>query len=367
MIKGIKFVGNPEDHTGYGRAGLYMIESLLSARIPTTIRTVNFLKQKMKLPDHIAALRGASIEYDTVLTELTPENFPAYKEPGKRNIGYFFWETSRIPKKWVDACQCLDELWLPCSSNADACRRSGVKVPIRIIPQPTPLPAHNKRVWIPGADDDTYVFYSIFQWTERKNPSCLLRAYWNAFHNKENVILVIKSYMAGDSAREIDLITQTMSSIKKEMATTLGVSEDSLCKVYFISKIISDDHITRLQNSGHCFVTAARGEGWNIPAAQAILLGQPIISPSYGGVVDFLTHKEYYSVSCRGMIQVSGMSWIKWYESNQKWCDPSYISMSIHMRTVFEQRITKVPYSISKTITIDGVGNAIKVALSEHR
>lgn len=362
MSRGVKFIGNPEDHTGYGRAGLFMLEAMHSAGVPVLLHSVNFLPQKIELPKHIAAMR-TQIPYDSVIIELTPDHFPKYKEPGKKNIGYFFWETDRIPAAWVQACHSMNELWVPCRSNLEACRNAGVRIPIKIIPQATPNPTHNKKVWIPGTDANTYIFYSIFQWTERKNPLCLLRAYWRAFYRGENVMLIIKSYMSSDNLKEIEMIKNIIATTKREMAQKLHVDESALGKVYFVSKILSDDHIERLQNSGHCFVTAARGEGWNIPAAQALLLNRPIISPSYGGVVDFMSEEEYFSVSCDKMIPVFGMPWIKWYESNQNWCDPSELDMARVMREVFDNNIRTVEYSIRDLITIEGVGKAIKQAL----
>lgn len=365
MTDGVKFVGNPEDHTGYGRAGLYMLDAMHSAGIPVVLKTINFIREKIELPVRISSMKQANINYNTVIVELTPEHFPIYKEDGKFNIGYFFWETDRIPMDWVKCCNQMDEIWVPCQSNKDACIRSGVVTRVRVVPQPTPLPTHNKKIWIPGTDSSTYIFYSIFQWTERKNPQCLLRAYWRAFHKKENVILLLKSYISGDGDNDIQTIKNSILQYRGELATKYSVPVNDLGRIYFLSKILTDDHIERLQNSGHCFVTAARGEGWNIPAAMAVQLGQPLISPSYGGIVDFMDEGNYYSVQCNKMIPVFGMPWIKWYESKQKWCDPSEQNLANHMRTVFDQNIRAVNYgSIAKDFSVEAVGQQIKRLLS---
>ena len=365
IFPGVKFVGNPEDHTGYGRAGLYMIEAMLSAGIPVCLRSVNFLSQKMKLPSRIEYLKSNNIKYGTVFMELTPENFPAYKEHGKRNVGYFFWETDRIPQQWVSDCNKMDEIWVPCRSNMDACLVAGVNVPIRIVPQPCPRPNTRRKVWIPGADSETYIFYSIFQWTERKNPQCLLRAYWEAFHSGENVILVIKTYASGDSQKDIDTISRSIGNWRAEAQRSTGASSENMGKVYFLSKILSDEQMDNLQNTGNCFVTAARGEGWNIPAANALMMGQPVISPPYGGVVDMMKKDDYYSVPRGKMIPVSGMPWIKWYESNQRWCDPPVDGVANALRRVFDNNIRSVDYGgLINDISVEGVGKLVKRILS---
>ena len=365
---GVKFVGNPEDHTGYGRAGLYMLEALYSAGVRVRLNTVKFINSSVQqLPQHIRAMQTDNFDYNTVLIELTPDHFPIYLEAGKFNIGYFFWETDTIPRVWVRCCDLMDEIWVPCKSNADACVKSGVKTKIRIVPQPTPRPSHDKKIWIPGSDTDTYIFYSIFQWTERKNPQCLLDAYWEAFHGDENVVLVVKSYSSGDGDSEVKIIKDAMTQWKTAAAKKYNVSKDALGKVYFISKILSDDCIDRLQNSGHCFVTAARGEGWNIPAAIAVMLGQPIISPTYGGIVDMMDPKDYYSVPRGRMILVAGMAWIKWYEPSQKWCNPSSSAIAKQMREVFGGKIKKASYGdLPEKISINGVGKIVRDTLGQN-
>ena len=363
---GVKFVGNPEDHTGYGRAGLYMLEALYSAGVPVVLSGVNFIANSQGLPTHIAAMQSAKVDYKSVIIELTPDHFPIYREPGKRNIGYFFWEADRIPREWVRCCNLMDEIWVPCRSNAAACAKSGVGAKIVIVPQPTPKPLSDKKIWVPGVDSETYIFYSIFQWTERKNPKCLIDAYLDAFHGNENVMLIVKSYLAGDSAKEVKIIRDSILSRKRAASKTYGVDNSALGRVFFASKILSDDGIDRLQHSGHCFVTAARGEGWNIPAAIAIMIGQPVISPSYGGVVDMLALGDYYSVPNDKMIPVSGMPWIEWYESNQNWCDPSRPAIAKHMRTVFDEKIKQVSYGdLPERISIKGVGEIVRDRLAK--
>jgi len=366
MSIGVKFVGNPEDHTGYGRAGMYMLEAMHSAGIQVSLRAVRFLSDKMNLPKHIEDMKSAIVRYNYVIIELTPEHFPIYRESGKYNIGYFFWEADRIPDEWVRCCNMMNEIWVPCQSNKNACINSGVTVPVKVVPQPTPMDHNAGKILVPGITSSTYIFYSIFQWTARKNPECLLNAYFKAFHSGEDVILLLKTYHTNDSDKDIKMIMSSIDGVRNKAAGSLRIEVGQLPKIYFLSKIISDSQIMALQNTGHCFVTAARGEGWNIPAAIAMFLQQPIISPSYGGVVDFLKPTEYYPVDCKNMIPVSGMPWIKWYESNQNWCDPSYTSLAKNMRKVFDRNVRLVSYpdNIMKSISIVGVGRLIHKLLS---
>jgi len=358
----VKFVGNPEDHTGYGRACLYTLEAMRSAKIKFTLHTVNFLPGPIKMPDYLEAAKNSSLNYDFVITELTPDNFTRNYERDKYNIGYFFWETDKIPEIWTKHCNRMDEVWVSCESNKRACIKGGVTVPIRIIPQATNFTKPHGKLWIPGATNETYIFYSIFQWTPRKNPECLINSYLRAFNSKDNTILVLKTYAARDSVPEIEMIKKIIRQAKITIAKELKVLVSDLPKIYYLSKIISDEQIYKLHNTGHCFVTAARGEGWNVPGTIALLSGQPIISPGSGGVVDMMDTSEYYNVPCNKMVPVTGMPRIVWYNADQNWCDPSAEHMKNRMREVFDKQIKHVDYrkDLLESVTIKGVGRTIR-------
>jgi hypothetical protein len=365
-MKGIKFIGNPQDHTGYGRASLNTILAILSAKIPIMVENRSFVAREARipLPNELVSLIKPQIPYSHVIVQLTPEFFSRAKETGKTNIGYFFWETDKLPVSWTRACNTMDEIWVPCESNRLACLNSGVVVPIRIVPQAMSLHTHTRKILIPKVDKQTYIFYSIFQWTERKNPKCMLQAYWSAFTKNDNVMLVLKAYGADDSPSSINLIKNTIGRYKAEIAE--GKSLHDLPPVYLLPKIISDDDIACLHNTGHCLVSTARGEGWNMSAATAILMNKPIISSVYGGVVDFFDQTEYYAVNSNGMIPVSGMPWIKWYTSDQHWDDPNCASVARLMREVFNEQ-TKIVQYRDIGMDIASVGQLIGRLIGVHQ
>ena len=364
-MKGVKFIGNPQDHTGYGRASLNTILAILSARIPVMVENRSFVTQgaRIPLPSELVPLIKLQIPYSHVIAQLTPNCFPPVKEAGKTNIGYFFWETDRLPAGWARACNTMDEIWVPCESNRLTCLNSGVVVPIHIVPQAMSLHTHTRKILIPKVDNQTYVFYSIFQWTERKNPKCMLQAYWSAFTKNDNVMLVLKAYGVNDSPSSINLIRSAIRGYKAELAG--GKPLYDFPPVYLLPKIISDDNIAYLHNTGHCLVSTARGEGWNIPAATAILMNKPIISSVYGGVVDFLDKTEYYAANSDGMIPVSGMPWIRWYTSEQHWGNPNCASVSHLMREVFNEQIKVVAYR-DIGMNIVSVGQLIRRIITAH-
>jgi hypothetical protein len=77
-----------------------------------------------------------------------------------------------LPQDFAEPCKDLDEIWTGSQFNADAIRRAGVDVPIYVIPEAIDIEVGEVKPYkieVPG-----FKFYSIFEWTERKNPRELL-------------------------------------------------------------------------------------------------------------------------------------------------------------------------------------------------
>jgi glycosyltransferase involved in cell wall biosynthesis len=68
----------------------------------------------------------------------------------------------------------------------------------------------------------------------------------------------------------------------------LGYDVEDVPAFEFVTERQSHEDLIRFHHEGNCFVTAARGEGWNLPAFEAAILGNPVIAPGFSGHTDFL-------------------------------------------------------------------------------
>src|SRR5690606_9283745 len=115
------------------------------------------------------------IDYDVVIVHLTPDLLVQYapQYTNKYLISYTVWETSKLHPNWVAACELAQEVWVPCTWNKHVFKESGVTKPIFVIPHGID-PNNFSGTYsfsVSGIDkQDTFVFYSIFQWNNRKNP-----------------------------------------------------------------------------------------------------------------------------------------------------------------------------------------------------
>jgi glycosyltransferase involved in cell wall biosynthesis len=129
------------------------------------------------------------------------------------------------------------------------------------------------------------VFYTISDNNKRKNLPNLIRSYFYAFDNRDDVVLIIKTN---------NNISQMINDIKKE---THQYHNDAIYpKIVVISSYMNEEQICSLHQIGDIFVSASKGESACLPAIDALSFGNPIISPNFGSFPDLLYEqaKEFF-------------------------------------------------------------------------
>lgn len=339
-MRGVKYIGPVNDYSGYGAAARNYALSLHKAGVPLTLFPRNFdpkppptsSEEEKKLLNELV---GKRINYDVVLIHLTPDLYPQYIEKGKYNIGYVAWETTGLHPRWVNACNSVQEMWVPCGCNKEALLDSGVKVPVHVIPHGIDtdmfLGLEDQPFHIKGLSENTFKFYGIFQWMYRKNPEGLLRAYFNAFDDSDDVALLLKTYRMGMS-RDKEYIRDKILEIKKDM--NIG----HYPKVILISDLLSKTQMAGIHVLGDCCVGLHRGEGWGLPLFEAGLAGNPVIATGWGGNTEFMNENNSYLVNYQ-MSWVSRMAYFNhWYLGNHRWAEPDQCHASDLMRHVYDHR-----------------------------
>jgi len=168
-IKGIKYVGPLTDGSGYGKACRENIKALLSVGVNLTLSPISFETIRPDLGgdgEILKKLINKSIDYNIVIIHTTPEFWEKYREDGKLNLGYTIWETTKLHPAWKDYINNnVEKVLVGCEWNVDVFKESGITLPIGVIPHPINIPDENVKAFnINGVSDDTFTFYSIFQW-----------------------------------------------------------------------------------------------------------------------------------------------------------------------------------------------------------
>lgn len=331
----VSYVGPLKDYSGYGEANRHTVAALMAAGVDVVGELLKYTAESSDFGE-LGKLMNQSLsnkgEYDIRIMHTTPDEYSRLMKPGKYHIGQFYWETDKVPETFAKNLNLVDEIWTGSQANVDAMKFAGVTKPIYVFPQATETKREFPEPYIIN-EFDGYVFYSIFEWIDRKNPEALLRAFYKEFAGQKDVALVIKTYFRNFTLNNKRMIRSAVKNIKAE----LGV--DEFPAVFLYLDLMDRRQIMRLHSTGDCFVSAHRGEGWGVPQVEAALAGKAIISTGYGGVHEYLEDKKTAMLPSFKMVQLTGMSHSQyWYTPDQQWAEINMDDLQAAMRWAYNNQ-----------------------------
>lgn len=288
----VRYYGHVGQPTGYGRAASDLCMALVGAGVELEIRpltppgTPGVPLANVPLPLASRLRRDTELDSrpDLTIVHTIPQSCKLVRDTVQGStkatespwIAYTTWEATTRPTS-IRAAMCeFDQVWHPCRANADALRG---KAPARVLPHcfdPESLSARHMMSIAPR-DNALFTFYYIGAWSDRKAPDVLLDAYARTFRSGDRVQLVMQCAGADDPAVDRAL----------DNAIKLGANQIT---IHIGRK--SDDEILDMHRRYDCFVTAAKGEAWNLPCFDAMLAGRHIIAPLGQGSDDYLADTD---------------------------------------------------------------------------
>ncbi|RKP57387.1 glycosyltransferase [Cohnella endophytica] len=251
------------------------------------------------------------------------------------------WETTRIPKRWINPINQSDAVFVPSRQNRQAMRDSGIRTPIFIVPHGVDAKMFvpmNKQLPSKKANRP-FTFISVFGFQHRKNPEGLLKAYWEEFSSSDNVRLIIKTN--GYAAYENDRWIRSRIQFYK---AKLGIRK-STAPIQIIARHINTKSLRSIYAQGHAFVLPTRGEGIGLPFLESMASGVPVITTGWGGHMDFLSSHNSFLVQYKLRPPVIGMNRRTsisrqfrhlFSEKGQLWAEPDIGSLKRQMRKAYE-------------------------------
>jgi glycosyltransferase involved in cell wall biosynthesis len=190
------------------------------------------------------------------------------------------WEFGAIPAEWIDPIRRnVDEVWVPSEYVKRMYVAGGIEADrVAVVPNGV-----DTELFTP--DGDRYPldapegtrFLFVGGLIERKAPELLVAAYLDAFQGRDDVCLVIKSSGAGEIYADADL-------------GRLGEYErqQTLPRIVHIDRDLSDRQMAALHRACDVMVLPYRGEGFCMPALEAMASGLPIIATAGGPTDEFV-------------------------------------------------------------------------------
>ena len=193
-----------------------------------------------------------------------------------KHIGFCVFETINPPKNWVEMMNNMDSIVTASHFNKNTFAEAGVKVPISVVPHCFDARLFNKNVKNSGRYGRT-TFISIGTWKKRKNWEMLIRGWYEAFENKHNVCLLIKTDKPNELKAMVQQIKQNSDWRAKNTAP-----------IYCEEKVLVDfEDIPSLLRKGDIYVSASIGEGFALPVLHAMAMGIPVLTTRFGGVLEY--------------------------------------------------------------------------------
>ena len=245
------------------------------------------------------------------------------RNTGKYKIGYALTEVNGIPREWVDSANLMDEIWVASSFNQIGFIESGVQRPVLVMPD-----GIDPQIFHPRAPafplKDVFVFLSLFEWSERKAPEILLRAFNRAFRHNEEVILFCKILAPPWASFDIPSAVEG-----------LGLSRAGGRIIIDLGTYLPAHELGSLYRSADCFVLPTRGEGWGLPIYEAMACGLPVIVTDWSAPAEHISDEIAYPLRIKGVVPALGG---RYPYSGYQWADPDEGHLRDLMRHVYEHR-----------------------------
>lgn len=285
----VRYYGHVGLPTGYGDAAAEMCMAILSAGLDLEISTdgdachkrflplaKSFKNEHELSPPDAVIVHTLPLDCEKILIDKVGDRFPK-----AMTVAYTTWEgASLIPPEMARSLSVFGHVWVPSSATARCMTNPAGSLGVvgcAVVPHP-----FDESLWTDegliasyNGGPGPYRFYYIGAWTARKNVDGIIRAYLRAFTADDDVELVIQSHSAPESACHVAQLSS-------------GLGDKPMPTIRFSNRRMSHDEIAVLHREANCFVTASRGEAWNLPAFDALLARRHVIAPGGMGSDEFL-------------------------------------------------------------------------------
>ena len=207
---------------------------------------------------------------------------------GDRNIGYWVWETERLPAWFSESGDAFSEIWTPSAYSAESIR-AVTSTPVHVLPHMIDFAAidaakaDRARFGLPQ-DKVLYGFmFDPKSVIERKNVKGLIDAFRAATRKGDNAALVLKSS------------DRVGYSFDYEMVKAEADGET----IIFVEKSLDRASTYAFLKSLDAYVSLHRSEGFGLTCAEAMAAGIPTIATGYSGNLEFMTAQNSLLVPTR--------------------------------------------------------------------
>jgi glycosyltransferase involved in cell wall biosynthesis len=212
------------------------------------------------------------------------------------------WEYGYLPKQWIEPVQQhVSEVWCYSEYVRNVYIASGIpEEKLKLVPLGVntdifhPAAPRHRFTSEPGVvklvdrvQSKPFMFLFVGGTLDRKGIDILLEAYSRAFTDLDDVCLIIKDTGTNTVYRGYNFREQILEQVAEPTGTSIIYIDDDLAA----------QQMAGIYTAADCLVQPYRGEGFCLPALEAMACGIPVITPEGGPTDDFVDSKVGWRIA----------------------------------------------------------------------
>mmetsp|Transcript_11780 Transcript_11780/g.15374 ORF Transcript_11780/g.15374 Transcript_11780/m.15374 type:complete len:469 (+) Transcript_11780:22-1428(+) len=382
-IIGLQWFGSFYSAGGYGTEALVFAQSIQKLKIPLKIQqhgAASFNKNYSSgLPNGLLDTLNALHENDpgkhlVSVCHSQPVSWHPHKgKKGSRSarcppqhswylVGRTMVETDRLPDGWAKRLNAMDQVWIPTEFSRKIFTDGGVEPELlQVVGQGVDTKYFHSEARgvepypLKGAKPSTFVYFSVFNWEDRKGWDILLESYFGAFTAEDNVLLVILTNKP-DKCPEF----KGMGATVERFAEEKGFDPEKL-PGYEVLVEQSQSEVRSLYKAADAYVLPSRGEGWGRTYMEAMAMGLPVIATNWSGPTEYMTEANSYLLKTDGLVEVENGPY-----QGHMWANPSVMHLKELLKYVrdnpedAQKKGKEARKDMVRAYSVDAIGHQVQ-------
>lgn len=283
----VLYIGHYRENTGWGVGALNHMLALKSVGVDVVARNVQLSNSLSDVPEDIKSMEKNSLQgIDYCIQHILPFHCVETKK-FKKNVLFMPFESKVKSNNSFLSHVKLDELWVPNNYNQQMLKE--IDVDSKVVPYAFDTDKYKKpyEELNFGISSNKFKFYFIGTADHRKNIESLVRCYLTEFDISDRVTLMLKITDSATTPKELkDKFISTIEHMKAKLR--VHRQKEHYPEINVITDFVPDKIMQSLHKTCNCYVGISRGEGWSIPAFEAMCYGNTPICTKEGGPLEFV-------------------------------------------------------------------------------
>ena len=280
-------------------------------------------------------------------------------------------ETTKVAPVWIEKAKMMDKIIVPSKHARDIYNNTAYQATNTITNETMlfkndteiSVVPYSSRKFKPAKTsldfDTNFNFFTVSQWSPRKNLENTIKWFIEEFYDNSDVGLVIKTNLAKNCLMDREMCTQRIKALLSEY-------KERECKIYLLHGHMTDEELASVYTHPKikAFYTLTHGEGFGLPIFEAACQALPVVAPSWSGHCDFLSapssskkaknkmRPHFLKVDYDLEVIPESVAWEGVIQKDSMWCNPRQGSAKMALRNMYKnhERHTSIAKKLQKWV-----------------